>query len=177
CFSVCFRFSIALPNTRRSVSRPEQVCQAGPVRDQEQDTGVAVFVAPRFHQGLHQTCPVPFSAQPESFNEIISIHIQTTYRLFWTANVSEVNTTHGGGDDCYMTRVDNEDYTLVYKNNNYNNMIQHDKNDLQVFRHKYQIMLLWSGHVTKKTVGSSSNINNETICNTSVSCMTYLTFS
>lgn len=62
-FSVCFRFSIALPNTRRSVSRPKQVRQAGPVRDQEQDAGVAVLVASRFHQGLYQACPVPFSAR------------------------------------------------------------------------------------------------------------------
>jgi len=62
-FSFCFRFSIALPNTRRSVSRPKQVRQAGPVRDQEQDVGVAILVTSRFHQGLYQTCPVSFSAR------------------------------------------------------------------------------------------------------------------
>jgi len=62
-FSYVFVFRCALPNTRRSVSRPEQVRQAGPVGDQEQDVGVAVLVAPRLHQGLHQTCSIPFSAR------------------------------------------------------------------------------------------------------------------
>lgn len=64
--SVFFRLflsSIALPNTRRSVSRPEQVRQVGPVRDQEQDVGVTVLIASRLNQGLHQTRAVPFSAR------------------------------------------------------------------------------------------------------------------
>lgn len=59
-----FSFSVALPNTcRRSVSRPEQVRQAGSVGDQEQDAGIAILVTPRFHQGLYQTRPVPFGAR------------------------------------------------------------------------------------------------------------------
>lgn len=64
--SVFFRLflsSIALPNTRRSVSRPEQVRQIGPVGNQEQDVGVTILIASRLHQGLHSTRPVTFSTR------------------------------------------------------------------------------------------------------------------
>lgn len=66
--SVCFffrlfSFSVALPNTRRSVSRPQQVRQAGPVGNQEQDAGVAVLIASGFHQGLYQARAISFGAR------------------------------------------------------------------------------------------------------------------
>lgn len=63
CFGVVFVLSVALPNTRRSVSRPEQVRQAGPFGDQEQDAGVAVLVASADPEGLHQTCAITFGAR------------------------------------------------------------------------------------------------------------------
>lgn len=63
CVFRLFLFSIALPNTRRSVSRPEQVRQAGSVGDQEQNIGVTVLVAPRFHQRFYKTRAISFSTR------------------------------------------------------------------------------------------------------------------
>lgn len=69
-----FSFSVALPNTRRSVSRPEQVRQAGSVGDQEQDARVAVLVSSRLHQGLDQTRAVTFSAREYGVSAVFQLY-------------------------------------------------------------------------------------------------------